>query len=113
MKRKIIILKILVTILTVLIIMLEVGLSIISIKYLIENNYKLSAIVISFVIILMILLIYENDSKFLSGYKDFEKKEVFLWNKLTIKRILKFMVKYHLYLIYNVIDEIRDLLIYI
>ncbi len=90
--------------------MLEVVVSIISIKYLIENDHKPSAIAISFVIISLIFLIYENDSKFLIGYKDFEKKEVFSWDKLTIKRTLKFMVKYHLYLIYNIIAAILELI---
>ncbi len=85
-------------------------LSIIYIKYLIENNQKSSAIVVIGIIIFVVFLMNASDTKFVIGYKDFEKKEVSLWDKLTLKRTVKFMVKYHLYLMYNIIDEILDLI---
>ncbi len=101
MKKKIIGLKILTSILTVLIGMIELWVLILYIKYLVKNNYPIMSIILGIIAIIIINLIYPTMSK--NDYKNFEEKEALLWDKLTLKRTILFMLKYHVYLIYKIL----------
>ncbi len=94
-KKKIITLKILTSFLTVLIVMIESGILIFYIKYLVKNNYPIMSIILGIMAIIIIGLIHSGSSKI-----DYEKfvEEVMSWERLTLKRIIIFMFKYHFYL---------------
>ncbi len=94
MKKKIIGLKILVIILTVLLFILGSGGIIIVLLYLKENYFIIGGIV--FFIVSLVYLLGVN-----SNYLEFEE-EVSKWEKLTFKRTIKFIVKYH----FHIVDEI-------
>ncbi len=95
MKKKIIGLKILVIILTVLLFILESGAIIIVLLYLKKNYFIIGGIAF-----FIVSLIYWGGVN--SNYLEFEKEEVSKWEKLTFKRTIKFIVKYH----FHIVDEI-------
>ncbi len=101
MKNKIVGLKILTFILTCIIAIIEVVMVIYLAKYFANNDHLIIGIFIVLIAIIIAALFYS--SKFRIYYEEFEEKEVKKWEYLTGKRIIKFMFKYHLSVISDIV----------
>ncbi len=94
MKNKIGILKVLAFILSFLIIILEGIVIIALLKYLIKNGHLIGAIFLISITAVIIGIIH--GCEITDNYEKFEKNEVGKWDKITFKRAIVFMFKYHI-----------------
>ncbi len=99
MKNKIRILKLLSFILSFLIIVIEMLVIIFLLKYLMENVHLIIAIFLVIIVAVIIGIIHSCDKT--EDYEKFEKNEVAKWDKITFKRLIDFMFKYHIYFLTN------------
>ncbi len=104
MKNKIRALKLFTIILTILIVILELTILFFIIKYLIKNDHKVIGLLLG--VSIFFIQVASSSLELMTSYENFEENEVSKWESLTPKRIIKFMVKYHLGIMTSFLDSI-------